>query len=63
MEILGLQLELEAGIDSEIEQLIEARQVAREMRDFAKSDQIRDELKAKGIILEDTKDGVRWHHE
>ncbi|HTH51167.1 MAG TPA: DALR domain-containing protein, partial [Pyrinomonadaceae bacterium] len=47
-------------LDAEIENLIEQRQEARRNRDFARSDQVRDELAAKGIILEDTKEGVRW---
>jgi cysteinyl-tRNA synthetase len=47
-------------LDAEIEALIEERQEARRDRDFARSDEIRDELAEKGIILEDTKDGVRW---
>ncbi len=50
----------EATLDSEIEKLIEARQAARKSRNFAESDRIRDELLAKGIILEDTAQGVRW---
>lgn len=47
-------------LDDEIDALIQERQNARHNRDFARSDEIRDELAAKGIILEDTKDGVRW---
>jgi cysteinyl-tRNA synthetase len=47
-------------LDADIEALIAERQTARRDRDFARSDEIRDELAAKGIILEDTKDGVRW---
>jgi cysteinyl-tRNA synthetase len=47
-------------LDTEIEALIAERQEARHTRDFARSDEIRDQLAAKGIILEDTKDGVRW---
>jgi cysteinyl-tRNA synthetase len=47
-------------LDAEIEKLIEERQEARRTRDFARSDEIRDLLAGKGIILEDTKDGVRW---
>ncbi len=47
-------------LDHNIEALIAERQDARHNRDFARSDEIRDELAAKGIILEDTKDGVRW---
>ena len=47
-------------LDAEIEALINERQEARRNRDFARSDEIRDLLASKGIILEDTKDGVRW---
>ena len=47
--------------DDEIEALIEKRQEARKNRDFATADAIRDELKAQGIILEDTAQGVKWH--
>lgn len=63
LEILGIKFKFEQSLDSEIEAMIEARQLAREVRDFAKSDGIRDALKAQGIVLEDTKDGVRWHRE
>lgn len=49
-----------AMLDAEIESLIEERQEARRNRNFARSDEIRDLLAEKGIILEDTKDGVRW---
>ena len=47
-------------LDAEIEALIEERQAARRDRNFARSDEIRDLLAERGIILEDTKDGVRW---
>ncbi len=47
-------------LDADIEALIEERQCARRDRDFARSDEIRDQLAGQGIILEDTKDGVRW---
>jgi len=47
-------------LDADIDALIAERQNARQNRDFARSDEIRDELAAKGIILEDTKEGVRW---
>jgi len=47
-------------LDSEIQSLIAERQEARRRRDFGRSDEIRDELASRGIILEDTKDGVRW---
>ncbi|MBK7393659.1 MAG: cysteine--tRNA ligase [Chloracidobacterium sp.] len=47
-------------LDNDIENLIEDRQQARANRDFARSDEIRDLLAEQGIVLEDTKDGVRW---
>src|SRR6266478_739006 len=47
-------------LDSEVQSLIDARQEARHRRDFHRADEIRDELAEQGIILEDTKDGVRW---
>ncbi len=47
-------------LDTDIETLIGERQEARRNRDFARSDEIRNLLAEKGIILEDTKDGVRW---
>ena len=40
--------------------MIEERQAARKAKDFARADQIRDELAGKGIILEDTREGVKW---
>lgn len=60
-DILGLIIEKkEEVLDEEIEQMIEARQQARKEKDFAKADQIRNELLEKGIILEDTREGVTW---
>jgi cysteinyl-tRNA synthetase len=47
---------------AEIDALINERLAARKARDFARSDQIRDELKEKGVILEDTRDGTRWKY-
>ncbi len=53
----------EESLDEEIEKLIEARQTARKEKNWAEADRIRDELKAQGIILEDTPQGVKWHRE
>ena len=47
-------------LDDEIKMLIEKRQQARKEKNWALADQIRDELKERGIILEDTPQGVRW---
>jgi cysteinyl-tRNA synthetase len=47
-------------LDDEIQSLIDQRQEARHRRDFKRADEIRDELLARGIVLEDTKEGVRW---
>ena len=47
-------------LDSEVQALIDQRQEARRRRDFGRADEIRRELADRGIILEDTKDGVRW---
>jgi cysteinyl-tRNA synthetase len=47
-------------LDDEIQKLIDERQEARHRRDFSRADEIRDELAGRGIVLEDTKDGVRW---
>lgn len=61
VEILGIQVaENELDNDLEIEKLINQREEARKNRDFALADTIRDNLKERGIILEDTKQGVRW---
>lgn len=48
------------SLEEEVEQLIAARQAARKERNWAEADRIRDELKAMGIVLEDTPQGVKW---
>ncbi|MFG3614095.1 cysteine--tRNA ligase [Rummeliibacillus sp. G93] len=59
--VLGLELEVkEELVDEEIDALIEERQQARKDRDFKRADEIRDQLKEMNIILEDTRQGVRW---
>lgn len=58
--ILNFESPKDPLIDSEIDSLIEERQTARKNKNFARSDAIRDQLLAQGILIEDTKDGVRW---
>jgi len=58
--VLDIFPKRETTLDTEIEALIEARNAARKSRDFAESDRLRDELVAKGIILEDGAGGTRW---
>lgn len=61
LEVLGINLTAEKELlDEEIEALIEERNEARKNRNFARADEIRDLLKDKSIILEDTAQGVRW---
>ena len=55
-----LQKSTKGNLEDEIEKLIEERQQARKNRDFALADKIRDDLKERNIILEDTPQGVRW---
>ncbi|MCQ2507752.1 MAG: cysteine--tRNA ligase [Dorea sp.] len=60
-DILGLiVVEEEEMLDSDIEALIAERQAARKAKNFARADEIRNELLEKGIILKDTREGVKW---
>lgn len=60
-DILGIiALKKEEMLDADIEALIEERQAARKARNFKRADEIRDQLKDMGIVLMDTKDGVKW---
>lgn len=61
--VFGIKLAVATIADEEIEALIEQRNQARQVKDFALSDQIRDDLKAQGIILEDTPQGTRYRKE
>ncbi len=63
MNVLGLlyNRNTEKSLDDEIEALIQARNDARKNKNWAEADRIRDELKAQGIVLEDTPQGVKWH--
>jgi cysteinyl-tRNA synthetase len=66
-KVLGLKLDTEpeaeeaADLDAEVEALIAERQAARKAKNFARADEIRDMLKERGIALEDTPQGVKWH--
>lgn len=63
IQILGIKLEddnEESKFNKQIEELIEKREEARKNKNFALADEIRDKLKSQGILLEDTKQGVRW---
>ena len=60
-DICGLIVEKKQEmLDADIEALIEERQAARKAKNFARADEIRNELLEKGIILEDTREGVKW---
>ena len=60
-DICGLILEKKAEIlDEEIEKLIQERQDARKAKNFARADEIRNMLLEQGIVLEDTREGVKW---
>ncbi len=63
-DVLGLVYDRKKeDLDSEVEALIAQRTEARKSKNWAKADRIRDELKAMGIVLEDTAQGVKWHRE
>ena len=60
-DILGLLVDKkEENLDAEIENLIAERQAARKERNFKRADEISYQLMAQGIILEDTREGVKW---
>ena len=59
--VLGIRTEKKKeNLDEEVEALIAERQAARKAKNFARADEIRDELLAKGIVLKDTREGVKW---
>lgn len=61
-DVLGIILDKpEESLDAEIEKMIEERQAARKEKDFARADKIRDKLLERGIVLEDTREGVKWY--
>ena len=57
--VLGIGIKNESEIPAEIQALADARTAAKQARDFKKSDAIRDELKAKGWVIEDTPKGIK----
>lgn len=60
-QVLGIVTTVfEEMLDEEIEALIEERQAARKAKNFARADEIRNELAEKGILLKDTREGVKW---
>jgi cysteinyl-tRNA synthetase len=60
-DVLGIITEKEQELlDADIEALIEERQAARKAKNFARADEIRNQLQDMGIILEDTREGVKW---
>lgn len=63
LSIIGIKEESEKLLDADIEALIKERNQARKNRNFARSDEIRDLLKEKGVVLEDTRQGTRWRYE
>ena len=60
--VLGIAAPADAALDPELAALLDERVVARAARDWAASDRLRDELLARGIAVEDTRDGQRWRH-
>ena len=60
LDVLGFSVAKEELLDEEIEKMIAERNDARKAKDFKRADEIRDTLKAKGIVLEDTPQGVKW---
>ncbi len=59
-KVLGVLEEKEEKLSQELKKLIDEREKARKEKDYEKADKIRQQLREKGIILEDTKEGVRW---
>lgn len=59
-KVLGILNKQDEILEDEILALIEKRTEARKNKDFKLSDEIRDTLKEKGIVLEDTQEGVKW---
>ena len=64
-EVLGVigKVEVEEALPTDIDALVQKREAARKAKNWKEADAIRAQLKAMGIVLEDTAQGVRWHKE
>ncbi len=58
--VLGVAGPVERALDADLQAMLDAREAARAGRDWAASDRLRDELLARGVAVEDTRDGQRW---
>ena len=58
--VLGVAAPADAALDAELQAMLDARAAARTNRDWAESDRLRDALLARGVAVEDTRDGQRW---
>jgi cysteinyl-tRNA synthetase len=58
--VLGVAAPADAGLDADLQAIVDARAAARAARDWAESDRLRDELLSRGVAVEDTRDGQRW---
>jgi cysteinyl-tRNA synthetase len=58
--VLGVLPDAEEALEPEVQAMLDERAAARAARDWASSDRLRDELAARGIAVEDTRDGQRW---
>ena len=59
-DVLGVLRISEEGIDAELQDMLDAREAARDGRDWGESDRLRDELLARGIVVQDTPEGMLW---
>ena len=64
-EVLGVigKVEVEEALPADIDALVQKREAARKAKNWKEADAIRAQLKAMGIVLEDTAQGIRWHKE
>jgi cysteinyl-tRNA synthetase len=64
-EVLGIigKVEVEEALTADIDAIVQKREAARKAKNWKEADEIRSQLKAMGIVLEDTAQGVRWHKE